>query len=88
MKKIRFLINTLKGGGAERVLVNLLNRIPQELFEVSLVTVSGGVFANDLPDYVKHYQIVRGDSLLSKIKEKLIKLVVFVSIQMLCHKQT
>ena len=32
--KIRFLNNTLEGGGAERVLINLINSIPKDQYEV------------------------------------------------------
>lgn len=39
MKKILFLINTLGDGGAERVLVDLVNHLDRALFHVTVQTV-------------------------------------------------
>ena len=39
MIKILFLINTLGGGGAERVLVNLVNNMDKSAFEITVVTM-------------------------------------------------
>ena len=39
MKKLLFLIHTLGGGGAERVLVNLVNNIDPTQFDVTVMTV-------------------------------------------------
>ena len=42
--KILFLINTLGGGGAEKVLVNLVNNIDTKVFDITVETMfSGGV---------------------------------------------
>jgi glycosyltransferase involved in cell wall biosynthesis len=55
MKKILFMINTLDGGGAERVLVNLLSHLPADKFEITLVTLfSSGIYDKYLPANVKH----------------------------------
>ena len=70
--KIRFLNNTLEGGGAERVLVNLLKMMPEDKYDISLVTVTGGVFAKEIPDHVKYHQIIKGHSAISKLLTKLI----------------
>lgn len=42
MKKILFLIHDLGGGGAERVLVNLVNRLDPHKFDVSVTALFGG----------------------------------------------
>lgn len=39
MIKILFLINTLGGGGAERVLVNLVNSMDKTVFDITVVTM-------------------------------------------------
>lgn len=39
MKKILFLIPTLNGGGAEKVLVNLCNNIDKNKYEVTIMTI-------------------------------------------------
>lgn len=44
MKKILFMIPTLDGGGAEKVLVNLANRMSRDKYEVTIMTIyPGGV---------------------------------------------
>ena len=36
MKKVLFLINTLGGGGAERVLVNLVNHMDPARYDITV----------------------------------------------------
>lgn len=48
-KKILFLIHTLGGGGAEKILTNLVNNIDKNLYDVTLMTViDTGVFKKDV----------------------------------------
>ena len=75
-KKIRFLINTLAGGGAEKVLVDLLNLLDADRYEVSLVTMTGGVHVARLAAHIHYKCIVRTalpwlNRLLGKIVMKL-----------------
>lgn len=52
--KILILIPSLKGGGAERILINLLSLISKDLFEIVLVQgVPGGILEKEVPDHVK-----------------------------------
>lgn len=39
MKKLLFVIHTLGGGGAEKVLVNLVNNLPREKYEITVASV-------------------------------------------------
>ena len=44
MKKILFLIHDLAGGGAEKVLVNLVNNMDRNKFDIKVQTLfAGGV---------------------------------------------
>ena len=55
MKKILFLIPTLGGGGAERVLTNLVNTLDKSKFDVSVQTLFDcGVNKEALDKYVKY----------------------------------
>lgn len=51
MKRVLFLIPTLRGGGAERVMVTLLRNLDASAFRSTLVVVDGAddVFRKDLP---------------------------------------
>lgn len=42
MKKILFFIHDLGPGGAEKVLVNLVNNMDPEMFEITVMTLAGG----------------------------------------------
>lgn len=53
--KILFLINTLGGGGAERVLVNLVNNMNYSAFDITVETMfDGGVNVKHLSDNVRY----------------------------------
>lgn len=55
-KRVLFLIHTLGGGGAEKVLVNLVNSMDKNLYDVTLMTViDTGVFKKDISQDV-HYR--------------------------------
>lgn len=56
--KICFFINTLRGGGAEKVLVDLVNHLDKEQYEVTLVTLLHGVYDSRLQQHVKHRTII------------------------------
>ncbi len=60
MKKILFLIHDLGQGGAEKVLVNLVNNMDPEQFDISVTALfSGGVNEQFLAPHV-HYRTVFG----------------------------
>ena len=42
MKKILFLIHDLGPGGAEKVLVNLVNNMDPQQFDITVMTLFGG----------------------------------------------
>lgn len=71
-KKILFIHPDLKGGGAERVLVNLINKLPKSEYEVSLFTIfEEGVNKKFLSKEIKHIfwfkNVFRGYSVIQKI---------------------
>ena len=54
MKKILVVMSTLYNGGAERSLVNFLNELPQDKYEIDLLLFKReGMFMKQLPSYVK-----------------------------------
>lgn len=70
--KIRFLINSLNGGGAEKVLVDLLKCLDPEGYDITVVTVMGGVHKERLPKHVHCRQIVKsGSSRMGRFLSKL-----------------
>ena len=74
--RIRFLINTLDGGGAEKVLLNLLHQMDPEAYDLSLVSIKGGAHEHTVPKFVKYRKIVTCKkaslrNLLAKVIQKL-----------------
>lgn len=73
MKKILFIINSLRVGGAEKILVNLLNEIDYEKYDVSLIYfVKGGGFLNDVPSSVHCKCIIGMGSRFNNLFRKLL----------------
>ena len=72
MKKILFLIHDLGVGGAEKVLVNLVNHMDREQFDITVIALfGGGVNEQFLAPHV-HYKTVwkhtfRGNSMIMKL---------------------
>lgn len=57
-KKVLFLIHTLQIGGAEKVLVNLVNNIDKSKYDVTVMTViNTGAFRNELDNDIKYKTI-------------------------------
>lgn len=59
MKKILFFINTLGGGGAEKVLVDLVNSLDHSQYKVDVVSVTGGVHESRLSNHINYYKIIK-----------------------------
>ena len=53
MKRILFVMQSLYNGGAERSLVNLLNELPKDKFDISLLLFKReGMFLKQVPEEV------------------------------------
>ena len=72
MTKILFLIPTLMHGGAEKVLVNLVNNLDPNKYDITLYSIfDGGVNKEFLKSHVKYHfkfkKVFRGNSQLMKL---------------------
>lgn len=53
-KKILFVITDLRGGGAEKILVNILNKLSPEKFDLHLLTIfKEGIYRKSLKPYIR-----------------------------------
>ena len=70
-KKILFWIHTLSVGGAEKVLVNLVNNMDKTKFDITVISVFGGVNAQFLRKDIKYKSIFKktfpGSSVIMKL---------------------
>ena len=63
MKRILFVIMTLYNGGAERSLVNLLNELPKEKYDIDVLLFRReGLFLRQLPENVRIINQTKGIS--------------------------
>lgn len=68
MKKILFLINTLRCGGAEKVLIDLANNLSPEKFDITIQTIdNSGSFINRLSKNVRYKTINNKRGILKKV---------------------
>lgn len=73
MKKILFLIGSLEGGGAEKVLVDTVNNMPSEEFCITLQTIfDKGIHKSELNKNIKYKSIVNAENPL--LKKSILKL--------------
>ena len=69
-KKVLFLIHTLQIGGAEKVLVNLVNKLDKRKYDITVMTViNTGAFRKKLNKDI-HYKTIFDIKFLSKEKQK------------------
>ena len=47
MQKILFVIHSLAGGGAEKVLINLVNHMDQTQYDITVLSILGGGINED-----------------------------------------
>ena len=72
MKKVLFLIHDLGQGGAEKVLVNLVNNLDSSLFDITVMSLfAGGVNEQFLKPEIKYLTVFKkmipGNSRLMKL---------------------
>lgn len=72
MLKILFMIHDLSVGGAEKVLVNLVNNLDREKFDITVISLFGGgvneqFLRNDIRYKSIFKKIFRGNSILMKL---------------------
>ena len=73
MKKIIFLIETLGGGGAEKVLLDIVKNIDKEKFDVTVQTiVDNGIYDKEIKKYCNYDSYLKIDDLNKGIFKKLI----------------
>ncbi len=84
MKKILFLIHDLGQGGAEKVLVNLVNNMDPEKFDISVTALFGGGVNEQFLAPLVHYRTVFGKMIPGN--SKLMKLLSPRQLHKLCVK--
>lgn len=75
-RKILFLIESLSGGGAEKVLSVLLKHIDKTKFDITLCTiVDTGIYAEEVKRYVKYTSILDNPQKKNLLGKKLYKIL-------------
>lgn len=82
MKRLLFLINNLSGGGAEKVLIDTVNALANDGYDVTLQTITNkNVFKGRISNHVKYKTIVPfKNSLFSRVCSYMINFIIPPSI--------
>lgn len=82
MKKLLFLINSLSGGGAEKVLVDMVNALDKQKYDITVQTlINDGVYVNTLNENIHYKSIIKTKNKgLRKLLSYLIQFVIPPSI--------
>ena len=73
MVKVLFLINTLRGGGAEKTLVDLVNNLPNDIYDITVQTIdNSGLYINQLNKSIRYKTINNKTGLIRKIFNRLL----------------
>lgn len=60
MKRIIFLIDSLPGGGAEKVLIDLIENLDKSKYDITVMTtIEGGVYVENIKKYAKYKSIFK-----------------------------
>lgn len=65
--KINFIINSLDGGGAEKVLIDLVNNLSIEKYDITISSLSDGVNSKRMIKNIKWRHLCKRNSLIEKI---------------------
>lgn len=69
-----FMIPHLKGGGAERVLIDLLSRLDQSKFDITLIVLQHqGVYLEQIPAGIKVQYLMKGPAWMYWLQSRIIK---------------
>lgn len=86
MKTIRFSITNLGGGGAEKILINILKYLPQDKYHISLFLFEKkGVYLEDIPKYVKLQYFMNPAKFTGYLQPLYDKLIRKIAFRMLMH---
>jgi len=67
-KKILFLITTLTGGGAEKILIETVSNLDKDKYDIEIKTIlNRGIYINQIPQNVKYSYIFNDANVFSKI---------------------
>lgn len=71
MKKILFVIESLSGGGAEKVLTTIVKHLPRERYDVTVLAVTAtGVYVDEVKKYCRlRYMLPNYETLTSPIEK-------------------
>ncbi len=76
MKKVRFSITNLGGGGAEKILINILKYLPRDKFQISLFLFEkSGVYLKDIPNDVELQYFINPDIFPTSLRSLYYKVI-------------
>ena len=76
MKKVLFIMPAMPGGGAEKVLIDILKNMNQDMYDISLLLeYREGLYTASVPDNVKIYSLYNRNSIWIERLHRALKLL-------------
>ena len=86
MKKIRFSITNLGGGGAEKILINILKHLSRDKYQISLFLFEkSGVYLKDIPNGVELQCFINPETYPTWLRPLYYKLIRKLAFRLLMH---
>lgn len=58
--KLLFLINSLSGGGAEKVLIDIIKNLDREKYDITVCTIfNEGIYREEIPQHIKYRSVIK-----------------------------
>lgn len=72
MKKVLFFLESLKGGGAEKVLLDIVKHLPEDEYQIKVMLVTdNGVYDEEIKNYCMYESILNTEQYKSNIAKRL-----------------
>lgn len=73
MKKVLFFLESLKGGGAEKVLLDIVKHLPKDEYQIKVMLVTdNGVYDEEIKNYCVYESILHTEQYKSNIAKRLL----------------
>lgn len=82
MKKILFFLESLSGGGAEKVLTDIVKNLSKDKYDITVMTITDkGIYVNDIKDICRYESILKNEELecgvLKRLKYKIMYKLIY-----------
>ena len=72
MRRVLFFLESLKGGGAEKVLLDIIKQLPESQYQIKVLLVTdNGIYDEEIKKYCSYESILHTDQYKGNIVKKM-----------------